>query len=82
MISCQIHDYIELACLYGLEIHLQLTDGSSHEGKAITTQTSSDKREWLILQQQSARIQVDLMQIKTMQSLTPNIHFDQISFKR
>lgn len=80
MISCQTHDYIEIACLYGFHICLHLTDGTTRQGKAITTETTSDKREWLILQQQSANIRVDLMHIKSMQSLTPNMHFEQISF--
>jgi Rho-binding antiterminator len=80
MISCQTHDYIEIACLYGFQIRLQLTDGSTLQGKAITTETSSDKREWLILQQSTGKIQIDLMQIKSMQSLTPNSHFEQINF--
>jgi Rho-binding antiterminator len=80
MISCQTHDYIEIACLYGFQIRLQLTDGSSQQGIAITTETSSDKREWLILQQPAGKIQIDLMQIKSMQSLTANSHFELINF--
>ncbi len=80
MISCQTHDYIEIACLYGFQIRLQLTDGSSQQGTAITTETSSDKREWLILEQPTGKIQIDLMQIKSMQSLTANSHFELINF--
>ncbi len=80
MISCHTHDYIEIACLYGFQVLLQLNDGTTQQGKAITTETTSDKREWLILQQQSGDIRVDLTHIKNMQSLTPNSHFEQISF--
>jgi Rho-binding antiterminator len=80
MISCQTHDYIEIACLFGFQIRLQLTDGTIRQGKAITTETTPDKREWLILEQQSGETLIDLIQIKSMQSLTPNCHFDQINF--
>jgi Rho-binding antiterminator len=80
MISCQIHDYIEIACLYGFQIRLQLTDGTTQQGKAITTETTSDKHEWLILEQQTEFIKIDLTQIEIMQSLTTNRYFDQVSF--
>jgi Rho-binding antiterminator len=80
MISCQTHDTIEIACLYGFQLLLQLNDGTIQQGKAITTQTSSDKREWLILEQQAGNLRVELIHIRSMQSLTPNNHFDQITF--
>jgi Rho-binding antiterminator len=80
MISCQTHDYIEIACLYGFQIRLQLNDGSTRQGKAITTETGSDKREWLILEQAAGRTRIDLQHIKSMLSLTPNMHFEQIDF--
>lgn len=80
MINCQTHDFIEIACLYGFQILLHINDGTTLQGKAITTETSPDKREWLILQQPSDQVRVDLMHIKSMQSLTPNPHFEQISF--
>jgi Rho-binding antiterminator len=80
MISCHTHDYIEIACLYGFQVLLQLNDGTTQQGKAITTETGSDKREWFILEQAAGRTQIDLQDIKSMLSLTPNMHFEQIDF--
>lgn len=80
MISCHLHDYIEIACLYGFEVRLLLKDGSSCEGQAITTETSSDKIEWFILHQQNGDLRIQYEDIKTMQALTRNPHFDRVDF--
>jgi Rho-binding antiterminator len=80
MVSCQLHDYIEIACLYGFRIRLLLNDGSSQQGRAITTQTTTDKREWLMIDQPSGPARIELNQIKTMQALDLNSHFDLIEF--
>ncbi len=81
MISCQTHDYLEIACLYGFAVRIRLHSDELIEGKAITTETSADKREWLIVEQHSERISIELQQIKSMQALSPNPHFDLITFE-
>jgi Rho-binding antiterminator len=80
MISCHLHDYIEIACLYGFEVRLNLRDGRSCEGQATTTETSPDKIEWLILRQQNGDLRIQYEHIKTMQALTRNPHFDRVDF--
>jgi Rho-binding antiterminator len=80
MISCHLYDYIEIACMYGFRVRLYLNDGSIYQGKAVTTQISPDKQEWLILQQDDETQRVQLEHIKTMQALTTNPHFDQVEF--
>ena len=76
MISCHIHDYIEIACLYGYQIKLELNDGSYVQGKALTTLTTQDKRELLKLE----CTEVDLEQIRVMTALTDNPHFSSVQF--
>ena len=81
IIDCHIHDYIEIACLYGFRVNLELVGQSSVQGRAKTTETSVDKREWLILETEHQSKKVDLSTIKSMQALTQNPHFDKIEFK-
>jgi len=36
-IACQLYDYIEIACMYGLEVSVVLKDGNTINGTALTT---------------------------------------------
>lgn len=80
MISCQLHDYIEIACLYRYRVSLQLKDGSHVEGVAETTKTSNDKKEYLTLSLNGERVDTDLDSIETLVALTPNPHFTSVDF--
>ena len=78
-ISCELHDYLEIACLYGYQIQLTLKNGQLVEGKAIDTLTSTDKREYLLIdngQKQS----IETREIQNLQVLTPNAKFSEIVF--
>jgi Rho-binding antiterminator len=78
-ISCHIHDYIEIACLYSFEIQITLDNGEIIQGQAMTTLTSG-KREYLVLKTQHSPQRVELGHIKAMQALTANTHFERIEF--
>ena len=78
MINCEIHDVLELACLYRIEVQLILKDKTSIVGIANTTKTAKNKHEYLVLIQKSGTIEVDMDNIKTMRALTKNPHFTEV----
>ncbi|TQV88395.1 Rho-binding antiterminator [Aliikangiella coralliicola] len=88
IINCNIHDYIEIACMYSFEIELSLNDGTNTIGRAVTTiiqtdsetQTNTGKAEYLVLQSEKERKNVLLSSIKKMRAITVNPHFDIITF--
>ena len=80
MIKCAIHDYIEIACLYHYRIELALLNGDITRGRAETTQTRSDKKEYLVLKTDSGEQHIEMDSIKSMQALTRNPHFEKINF--
>ncbi len=80
IISCAIHDYIEIACLYKFEIKITLTDNTFRQGIAKTTQTDSDKKEYLLIDCQQQIQQIELVNIKKMTAIQPNPHFNSIVF--
>jgi Rho-binding antiterminator len=45
IISCALHDYIEIACLYGNQLKLELKNQKTLAGKAMGVVTSADKKE-------------------------------------
>jgi len=80
MLSCELHDYIEIACLYGFEIKLELRNDDIIRGIAKTTETSPDKREWLVLVIESQNQKFDLSDILSMEAITINNHFNKVLF--
>jgi Rho-binding antiterminator len=79
-IACHIHDYIEIACVYGFEIELILHQGKRLRGYARTTRTGADHHEYLLLETALGEQQIDLSHIVSMRAITPNSHFNQVDF--
>lgn len=78
-ISCELHDFIEIACMYGYQIQLALKDDQVIEGKAVDITTSKDKREYLIIKNEQEQ-QVELTQLTKLTVLTPNAQFKEVIF--
>lgn len=78
-ISCALHDYLEIACLYQYLVKITLKSGQVIEGKAIDTMTSPEKIEYLILQGDNKQ-QIELNHLAKMQVLTANAKFKQVTF--
>lgn len=79
-IACELHDYIEIACMYGYRVKLMLLEHRSLEGKAIDVMIDQDKREFLIIDN-GERQKVDLSEIVEMETRTPGAKFQKIRFK-
>lgn len=79
-ISCQLHDYIEIACLYKLEVSIALNNGIISQGSAMTTETTPERQELLILKTASGPQKINLSDIKSMTAMAENPHFNRIDF--
>ncbi|MGZ5055128.1 MAG: Rho-binding antiterminator [Methylobacter sp.] len=82
-ISCDLHDYLEVACMYGYQVQLTLNDHRIIEGKAIDTMTTADKREFLVIDMDHGhgqKEQIELNQIRKLQVQTPNAKFSEVIF--
>ncbi len=79
LITCQQHDYIEIACLYGYTVRLTLKNGQVIEGKAIDTCTDTEKREHLVLEA-DGRQWVELIQLAGMDVLNDKPAFKSVRF--
>ena len=78
-ISCELHDFVEVACMYGYQLKLILKNHQVIEGKAIDIVSSPEKRECLVIDGDS-RQQIELTQLAKMQVLTPNAKFSEVVF--
>ena len=79
-ISCELHDFVEVACMYGYRLKLILKNNQIIEGKAIDIVSSPEKREYLIIDNDS-RQHIELIQLAKMEVLTPNAKFSEVVFQ-
>lgn len=79
-IACELHDYVEIACMYGYRLKLTLTENRSLEGKAVDVVTYPDKREFLVIDNGERR-KVELSEIVKMETRTPGARFQKVCFK-
>lgn len=80
LIECELHDYIEVACMYGYQVRLILKDQQVLEGKAKDIVTTAEKREYLLIDSDEGSQQVELVQLEKLQVLTPNAKFKEVVF--
>lgn len=79
-ISCDLHDYLELACMHNYQVRLTLKNHEVLEGKALNTLTTTEKQEYLIVGIGHEQSQIELNHLKKMEVLTPNAKFKEVSF--
>lgn len=77
-LACDLHDYLEIACLYHYAVRLQLKDNLKLEGKALDIVTE-DGCEYLVLENDQQH-RIDLMRLEKLQVLSPHANFNEINF--
>ncbi|MGG7055140.1 Rho-binding antiterminator [Nitrosomonas sp. ANs5] len=81
LISCELHDYIEVVCMYGYQVKLFLKDQSVVTGKAKDIVTNAEKQEFLLLETETGARQIELILLDKMQVLTPHAKFSEVIFQ-
>ena len=66
-LACDLHDYLEIACLYRYWLRIELYDGEPFEAEAVTTETTASKEEFLVVQVEGAshRLRLDRLRAIT-----------------
>ena len=81
MLNCHLHDYIELACLYRLNVRLMPKAGDPVDGIAKDVVLNEDRQECLLIDIKGKECLIVLVELKSMQALQENSHFDLIEFE-
>lgn len=81
-ISCDLHDYLEIACIYKIPVHLLLTNGEEYSGIPITIEVNTNREEYLqlLIDSSNERTDIVLHELETMEAITPNTHFSKVIF--
>lgn len=84
-IACDLHDYVEIACMYGYRIQVLCLYEISVEGRALTTRTltrqtlntrrAAEKIEYLVIDAGGHTAEVALHEIITITAITQNPYF-------
>ncbi|WP_458722949.1 Rho-binding antiterminator [Pseudomonas brenneri] len=77
-LNCDVHDYLEIACLHDYRLQVELIDGRSYAARALTTRTATSKEEFLVLCSDSGQFEVRLDQLLAITPLDDNARFGRI----
>lgn len=77
-LHCDLHDYLEIACLCGYTLDIELTDGQRLTARAITTRTSSSQEEVLKVETTVGRQEIRLDQLLAITPLDENARFGRV----
>ncbi len=81
MLKCDLHDYIEIVCLYHYPLTLTLSCGAVLSGTAITTRYNDQRQECLLIRQNDDDELVLLEDIALLEVTVANPHLQQVRFK-
>ncbi|WP_462380898.1 Rho-binding antiterminator [Pseudomonas sp. Marseille-QA0892] len=77
-LHCDLHDYLEIACLYGYTLNIELTDGQQLTARAITTRTASTREEFLEVDTGDVRQEIRLDQLLAIAPLDKKARFGRV----
>ncbi|MES2817676.1 MAG: Rho-binding antiterminator [Pseudomonadota bacterium] len=77
-LNCDLYDYLEIACMHGYSLRVELLEGSGFVAGALTTRTAASKEEFLVLQTDDGRCEVRLDQLRAITPLDPDASFGRI----
>lgn len=80
MISCDQHDYIEIACAFSYPIKLTLRSGAVIECIALDTELDENKNECIKVDIKGTQSLVVLDDISIMEVCVNNPHFHTVNF--
>ncbi|WP_215396753.1 Rho-binding antiterminator [Rheinheimera oceanensis] len=81
MLKCDLHDYIEIVCLYHYPLKLTLSSGAVLSGTAETTCYNNQRQECLVIKQNDSEQLVVLDDIALLEVTVTNPHLQQVRFK-
>ncbi|WP_161867510.1 MULTISPECIES: Rho-binding antiterminator [Pseudomonas] len=77
-LNCDLHDYLEIACMHGYRLHIERLDGSNFEARALTTRTAASKEEFLLVQGDAGQQELRLDQLKAITPLNAGASFGRV----
>ncbi len=83
ILACDLHDYIEIACMFRYRVTITLKSGASFLGTAHNTLTNQEKQEYMILCPEntaSPQHKILLTELSSMTVLNSSSRFSHVDF--
>ncbi|NWL77441.1 transcriptional antiterminator [Pseudomonas taiwanensis] len=77
-LDCDLHDFLEIACLYRYLVKVELVDGGGFEARALTTHTSAEKEEFFVLEVEDGPCSVRMDRLLAITPLEPGARFGRV----
>ncbi|WP_213999195.1 Rho-binding antiterminator [Arsukibacterium sp.] len=81
MLNCDLHDYVEIVCLYHYPLKLTLSSGEIVTGTADTTSYNDQRQECLVIIHADTKRLVLLDDIVLLQVTVANPHVKHVRFR-
>ncbi|WP_426204274.1 Rho-binding antiterminator [Pseudomonas sp. TWP3-1] len=79
-LNCDLHDYLEIACLRGYQLGIELIDGQRLVARALTTRTSREKEEFMRVEHAGVQQDIRLDQLLAITPQNAHAQFARIAF--
>ncbi|MCY1284098.1 Modulator of Rho-dependent transcription termination (ROF) [compost metagenome] len=76
-LNCDLHDYLEIACMHDYRLRVELVDGPAFEARAVTTLTRA-KEEFFVLAANDGPRAIRLDRLLAITPLTPRASFGRV----
>ncbi len=76
-IDCGVHDQLELACMRAYAVRVTTAD-EIYTGMPVTTRTTADHAEWLVISEHDGEREVRLDRIRRLEPLDPRAGYPAI----
>tara|TARA_R110002126_G_scaffold75469_24_gene188420 strand:- start:1024 stop:1269 length:246 start_codon:yes stop_codon:yes gene_type:complete len=80
MLSCDLHDYVEIVCLHHYPLKLTLNSGAIVTGTADTTCYNDQRQECLVIEYEAKAQLVALDDIALLEVTVANPHLREVRF--
>lgn len=79
-LSCDLHDYLEIICMFHYQVKVTIKEGLQYEGEAKDVGRDQRKEECLILINEEQNIFIPTNQLKSIDVLTTGARFSHVDF--
>ena len=80
-VSCELYDYVEVACLYHHRLRVRTTDGQTLDGIAVDVRADGHGNEFIVMRSPGRELLIRLDAVTTIETLTDDARLGEVRFR-
>ncbi|GLK89000.1 Rho-binding antiterminator [Pseudomonas turukhanskensis] len=77
-LSCDLYDYLEMACLYQYRLLIEMVEGGQFEARALDTRTNAQKEEYLQVLVDDEKVELRIDRLLAITPLNEKAKFGRV----